>query len=226
MEADTADQAPTYRSLPPLAIGGLVLGIASVVVFVAPLLKVVPVAAFIVSVLAFRRIRSNPEMYTGAGIALAGMVLAVTCFSASLSFDLVTQRLLKQQVTATTQAFVEALSNKEFATAYAMTLGREPRLLLQAEMRDGKPLDDLKETESYQAFLDNEVVQALTGLEKDASINLMSPSYVKPGAFRTQEATQIVELPAGQAVRFTLKRRASTAQRPAYWQIADSEKSL
>jgi len=75
-----------YRALNGLAVASLVCGVLSILTFLSSLLLVVPAAAIGLGWLALRQIRRNPEEAMGAGVAWAGMALAVLLSSAGYAW--------------------------------------------------------------------------------------------------------------------------------------------
>jgi hypothetical protein len=68
---------PQYRSISSLAILALVLGIASSLALVNPLLLALPLATIALSLFALRQIAANPDIFSGRGMTLAALFLAI-----------------------------------------------------------------------------------------------------------------------------------------------------
>ncbi len=76
-DTPAADELGDYRAISALAVAGLVLGIASVVALVHPLLWVVPAAAVAVNLAALGRIERFAPSLSGRKAALCGLVAAL-----------------------------------------------------------------------------------------------------------------------------------------------------
>lgn len=79
------DPALEYRALSTPAVIALALGILSPLAMVDFLLGVVPFVAIICGVLAIRQVRLRGNEYTGGGLALVGLVLALGFWGAGIA---------------------------------------------------------------------------------------------------------------------------------------------
>lgn len=68
---------PAYRAISPTAVVALLLGLLSVASFVEPTFFVAAALAIVVGLAAERTIRRMPEVYTGRGLAQAGVALGM-----------------------------------------------------------------------------------------------------------------------------------------------------
>lgn len=71
------DAALRYRSLSPLAVLSLILGVMSVVAWLDAALAFVPVLGVLTGIVAWIRIARAPEDFAGIGFARAGIVLSI-----------------------------------------------------------------------------------------------------------------------------------------------------
>ncbi len=78
-----ADEWGQYRSLSSLAVVAFVLGVGSLLMFVSPLLMVVPLAAVATALLALKGIAASDGGLSGAKLARWGLALAILCSVAS-----------------------------------------------------------------------------------------------------------------------------------------------
>jgi hypothetical protein len=89
-----AEEALQYRAVHTGAIIGLVLGILSVFMLVTAtntlasclLVAPIPVLGMVVSLLSLSRIRREPEHYTGAPIAMSGLILSFVFLIAGVGY--------------------------------------------------------------------------------------------------------------------------------------------
>ena len=72
-----ADELGQYRSLSTLAVAAFLLGLGSVLIFVAPPLIAIPLTAIAIGSLALGKIRSSAGSLTGSLLARSGIVLAI-----------------------------------------------------------------------------------------------------------------------------------------------------
>lgn len=74
----TVDSLETeYRTISPLAIGALGLGLASGLALASPLLLALAIAGMVVAVMALRSIAANQDRVSGTSMAVAGLFLSV-----------------------------------------------------------------------------------------------------------------------------------------------------
>ncbi len=74
---DDYNPADTYRALSTAAVASLVLGMLSILALLDWWLALIPIAGVILGIAALRKIRKQPEEYTGRGAAIAGIALGV-----------------------------------------------------------------------------------------------------------------------------------------------------
>lgn len=87
------NEIPSYRALSPLAVTALISGLVSMLSFAHPMFLGAAVLAVIFGVLALRKIKRQPDLFTGEGLATAGVVLGLVCGLSSVTYSAV-QRLL------------------------------------------------------------------------------------------------------------------------------------
>ncbi len=92
-----ADEWGQYRSLSVLAVVAFVLGLCSIVMFVGPLLVVVPLAAVATALLALKGIAASGGGLSGARLAWWGLALAIVFGVASFSRVKVRDILMQRQ---------------------------------------------------------------------------------------------------------------------------------
>jgi hypothetical protein len=74
---DDYNPADAYRALSTAAVASLVLGVLSILSLLDWWLALIPMAGVILGIVALRKIRKQPEEYTGRGAAIAGIALGV-----------------------------------------------------------------------------------------------------------------------------------------------------
>jgi hypothetical protein len=66
-----------YVAINPVAVAASLLGLASVAVLLSDILLVIPLAGVVCAVIAWRQVRNSNGTQTGAGLAVAGLVLSL-----------------------------------------------------------------------------------------------------------------------------------------------------
>ncbi len=179
----SADELGTYCSLSAMAVVALVVGLLSPLVFVSPLLLVVPLAAIGAGILALRRIASSGGGLTGAGLARAGIALAIVCGGASLTREWVRDQIFCRQADAVAERWLSALSTDSPSKAIEL-------LTPEAVASKLKPtgisavIAQTFDNELVAAVLrQDSLAQALTQLSVDGEIRFSRLSaIVVPGA--------------------------------------------
>ena len=135
------DSTPEYRPVSRLAVTGLVLGVASLVVFVAPPVAVA-IAAVAVGVCsaAMLRIRRDPSL-AGLALARAGLLLALFSLAAGPSYALVRAWQLRRTAERFAASFVERLLSGDLRAAHQMTLPPNQRFSPDRPLADGYRAD-------------------------------------------------------------------------------------
>lgn len=142
-----SDQSPDdlvdgeYRSLSGLAVGGLLLALASPAYFASSTLVVLPLLAIAICIVALRRIDASPDVLTGRWAALVGAVLAVAVLSAGVTRAMVTRGMLAEQSLPVAEAWLDRALAGDVEGAYELTLqpvarGRLPAPDPSAEAED------------------------------------------------------------------------------------------
>jgi hypothetical protein len=97
-----------YRSVEPLAVIGLLLGLVSALAFIGPLLWLLPPLGIAANLLAMRRIRHDSSR-SGRSIALAGLGLSVVFAIAPAAQTASAFWILRQQPRDVADAYLEFL---------------------------------------------------------------------------------------------------------------------
>jgi hypothetical protein len=100
-----------YRSLAPLAIVSVVLGIASALILTSPLLAPIPVAAIVAAIAALRSISRSNGQLAGSTAAVAGLCLGTFFLGLGLTTHLARQRVLEQRAREMTTGFLALLQD-------------------------------------------------------------------------------------------------------------------
>jgi hypothetical protein len=126
------DEQPVahYRSIAPLAIVAVLLGLASALILTTPLLAPIPVAAIVVGITALRAIRTSAGQLAGQAPAIAGLCLATFFLGLGLSHHLARQTALEQRAREMADIFLGLLQDGRWQEAHQFR--RTPALRITA----------------------------------------------------------------------------------------------
>ncbi len=109
------NEIPAYRAISPLAIASLLLGLLSFFTFVNVWLGIAGVLAIVAGVIAERKIRRYPDMFTGRGLAQAGIALGLVFTLSAVTIDFIQSLVLQQKAKAFGQQYAKILNAKDLA---------------------------------------------------------------------------------------------------------------
>ncbi len=170
------DDTIRYRSISRLAVAGLLLGIASPLAILGPLLWLLPALAVAVSGLALASIRRRSEVLGGRGVALIGLALAILFGTVTLSHTIGFSYFLRRDASTIGTAMFDYLSNNEPHKAHALTLAPQQRQPL-----DSRLWEYYHNTEharkGLQEFVEQPVVRTLLALGPQATVRPLGTEY-------------------------------------------------
>ncbi len=117
-----------YRSVAPLAVLAVVLGVASALVLTTPLLAPLPVAAIVVAIAALRAIAAARGQLAGRGAAIAGLYLATFFLGFGLSRHLGRQSELEKVARGMADVFLNLLQDGKPREAHQFRLTPSSRI--------------------------------------------------------------------------------------------------
>ncbi len=123
MASYEADEFESYTSLSAVAVCALLLGLASPLALLAPLMVVVPLAGVIVALLALVRIGNSAGALSGRKLAYWGLALSILCGIASPLRVSVRDNLYGRQADRTARAWLDLLSKNETRPALSYLTG-------------------------------------------------------------------------------------------------------
>jgi hypothetical protein len=123
----TDAELAAYRSISGWAVAGLVIGLLSPLALVDPLLWALPIAAGIVCVRAFSRIKQNAPAMIGRKAALAGLWLAVFSLSAAYGDWLYYRWRMRDEARQAALFWFELLAQNRPELAFQLTLPPQQR---------------------------------------------------------------------------------------------------
>jgi len=156
------EQLVRYRELNKLALVALLVGLASVLTLVHPLLMLVPVAGVVCAVVALRTIRSNPEVWTGAWLATVGLVLSLFFLGWGISWSSTRPSRLVAQAQRFADDWFKLVQQNELYAAHQLRQSTDTRAPVTGRLDDYYRSQPPEARENYQQFATSPVIVALT----------------------------------------------------------------
>ncbi|MEM8864743.1 MAG: hypothetical protein AAGF31_04275 [Planctomycetota bacterium] len=228
-----------YRSLSSLAVGGLILGLASAAFIAAPTLVIVPLAAIAVSTIALRRIAANPEVLAGRVFAICGLLLAVVSSTAGFTKTLVVERLLAGQAEPVSRAWIDAALAGDIQEAHWQTLepGKRKRIAEGDSSSTPRPSSPPSPggpptpepptiAEEVEAYAENPAIVALGELEGVTAVDFVEndgPDWMSFGRIRLAQVFRLIS-DDGRLGRLTvvLERIPLRRDGAGLWRVANA----
>ena len=110
------DDLPTYRAISNLAVASLLLGLLSALSIASLWFLVASVGAIALGWMDLRRIQRYPDVYTGTGLARAGIGLGLVCGLGAATSAATQAYLLNSEATRFARNFAKELKEKDFPT--------------------------------------------------------------------------------------------------------------
>lgn len=202
-----ADEKPVaeYRSLAPLALVALGLGIAAALILTTPLLAPIPVAGMVVALVALRSIRQASGELTGASLALVGLALSTFFLGWGLAQHLGRQTILEQRAREMADVFVDLLTQGRLREAHQFR--QTPSLRISAPEALKEHYEKNKEAAAeLQSFSLSTGVKDLVTRGKDANVRFASVS----SATRDGQTDTLI-------LRYTYVQSATGDERKPLW---------
>ena len=142
----SGDELGQYRSLYHLAVVSLVLGVLSILAF-APaqfFIWIFPPSAIVTGLLALRRIRSAPEVWTGLRLAQCGVALGIVCATGGTYVKHMDTHRISSHGRAIADRFVEKLRAGDVESAFWLTMPRESRRDFENKSQNDIPMQFLE----------------------------------------------------------------------------------
>jgi uncharacterized membrane protein (DUF485 family) len=121
------NELPTYRAISTLAIFSLICGLAASFSFAHPFFYVLAVLAVALGFLAHRAIRQYPDMFTGQGLANAGIALGLIFGLTSATYAFVQTYVRTRQAEKFAKQYAEILESPALADALLQSLHPDAR---------------------------------------------------------------------------------------------------
>ena len=215
-ELSPEDEALTYRSLSPLAVAGLVLGVVACAALLSPALSLLPIVAGGVSVAGLIAVARSPETRTGRGLAMTGLALSVAVGVGNAVRSGVAERINAGATVVLADRFVGAVAEGDLIAAHELTLG----------LRYRRPTDELARL--YYAS-DDTAKQQLEEFQQDPAIRALGTGeYVRdPSAYGEVNRRGQLKVywayqtqPTGRRVVVELSKTPPRLAGPASWWVS------
>lgn len=178
---------PEYRAVSGLAVGGLLLGLASVLAFVHPTLWAMPVVAVIVCGLALRRLASEGSTLVGRRAALIGLAVALICgISSPIQYFSFRYQMRADAIRAAREWFTALREDRPWA-AHQLTVSPEGRWSLDDAGLVGKYTADPDRLKSYAK---NDTIRLLLTLGKHCHVR----HYENIGVVTTMGGQNVLDI--------------------------------
>jgi hypothetical protein len=139
MDSYEAEELGNYTSLSSLAVCAFLLGIASLIALLAPLMVVIPIAGIVVALFALVRIGRSAGALSGRGLAVLGLGLAITCAIASPLRVKVRDSLYSAQADQAARQWLGLISQNQLPAALDQTTGNAKSNLMPPPSPGGQP---------------------------------------------------------------------------------------
>lgn len=171
---------PQYRTISPLAVFALLLGIASPLALINPLLLIVPFVAAVTAWLALRSIANNPDILSGKGMAYVALFLAVL-FIAYTPVRLWTRgQVLNSYARQLGDTFLKALQDGEIDKAHGISQIRSRSMNMRETM--ARTENDTYTDRDLEEFKNTPVIGRTLELDRKFSYTFLGfePAPVGP----------------------------------------------
>ncbi|MCA9219940.1 MAG: DUF4190 domain-containing protein [Planctomycetales bacterium] len=171
-----------YRSLSRWALAAAVFGVFSATALATPLLWVVPLVALAIGGVALSRINANPQLLTGRGWAIAGMMLAVFFGAWGVTRPTTRQQVLINQARDHAQQVIDLLQQQEGLKLYLLTQDRSLRPEKEADIEKFTEGNADRQSE-LKSFLEMAPIDALLSSGDEGTYQFVSGTVPPKGTF-------------------------------------------
>jgi len=170
-----SDEQPVaqYRSIAPLAVVAVLLGIASALILTTPLLAPLPVAGIVAGIAALRSISRSGGQLAGRSIAIGGLCLATFFLGFGLSRHLARQYELEKQAHRMADVFLGLLQNGKSKEAHQFR--QSPGMRITAPEAIAEHYEKNAEAaKELQGFVSSDGIRDLIARGRDANLQFES----------------------------------------------------
>ena len=158
----------SYRALAGSAVVGLIIGLASPLALVDPLLYGIPIAGLLVSYGALRRIKKS-DLLTGRKIAVTGLLLSLIFLVAAPTDWIVYRRMIRAEARQFSSMWFELLAEDQPQRALQMLMPPQSRQRLDRELW-AYYRNNAKSREQLEGYVKGPLVRTLLALGHKAQV--------------------------------------------------------
>jgi len=164
-----SDEQPLaqYRSVAPLAIVSVILGLASALILTTPLLAPVPVAALVVGIAALRSITRSGDQLAGRPVAIVGLCLATFFLGLGFTRHLSRQTELEHSARQMADIFLRLLEEGKTREAHQFRLSPGVRITAPAAIVEHYE-KNTEAAQELQTFITSPGIKDILTRGKDA----------------------------------------------------------
>lgn len=154
------EQLVRYRAVSKSAVAALLLGLASVLMLINPLMILVPVIGVVCAIVALRTIRANPGEWIGKTPAIIGLVLALFFMGWGLGWSMTRPARIASHAQALADDWLKLVARRQLYAAHQLRQPAEERVPITGRFDDfyrGQP-DLLR---SFNEFSGDPLVEAI-----------------------------------------------------------------
>ena len=216
-----------YRAVSLTAIAALLLGFASALTLVNPLLSIVPLAAIACSAIALRAIATSDGQLVGRRLALAGLCLATLMLGWGLAQYTVRQAALVTQAQRVGEGWLALVRQGEIQAAHQLM--QPPAQRLSSEEATAKHYEMNEEArKNLQAFVSGTPIKEFITLGPDASFRYDSVAAQYREGFMDHVVLKYTfagarESSATTPIWITVMRSVDEKTRQAEWTIRSAD---
>lgn len=218
-----------YRSVSPWSILSLILGIASPLAMIGPVLWVVPGLGIVVGLVALRSLAADADHLIGRKAAVAGLALSLLFFTAAISAAATNRWWLATEARTVAEQWFELLSEDHPKAAYQMTPQRSaPTTAFPGGWPGGA--NDEEPKDPLQRFVEQPLIRFLLAHGKQAQIRHWSTEAVGAADKKSDSASLVYAVTWQHEdrkesffVRLILRRELGKTIEDGAWTVAHFE---
>jgi hypothetical protein len=207
-----------YRPLSTLAVTGFAIGIVSPVAFLSALLAPVGIMAFLVSLMAFRKLKRERNSLAGINFAVAGLLVSGATVASAVTLHIFDSISIRREVLSHTDRYIDMLLSNRIREAFVATV--------DPISSAGQSLDQAvwANRQDYQFFRSQPDVSLLKGQAPRAQV---VAKWVDSVEYRLNVPFAVVKYTVYlggtvHEVALTVRNNPSTLQGAHNWFIVDS----
>ena len=155
------EQLVRYRALHKLAVLALLLGLASALTLIHPLLLFIPAAGAACALVALRTIRANPEEWTGASFAIAGLVLSLFFLGWGVGWSYTRPARIARQTEEFARDWLKLVQQNELYAAHQLRQPAASRAPMTSRLDDFYRSQSEDLLKGFEDFSSSRLVSAL-----------------------------------------------------------------